>query len=62
MAKEQTLEELYRLRDQIKDDIWVKQIGNDFYYSSYEYREDQIELAEVKRKIKELEAKNGKQV
>lgn len=55
MAKT-TLEELYRLKEQIKEDIWRKEISNDFYYSSFEYRQDQIELADIERKIKD--AKN----
>lgn len=50
-----TLEELYRLKEQIKDDIWRKRIANDFYYTSIEYREDQIELADINQKIKDLE-------
>lgn len=50
-----TLEELYKLRKQIKDDIWQKEMSNDFYYSSYEYRQDTEELEEIERKIKDAE-------
>lgn len=57
MAKNLTLEELRKLKQHIKDEIWRKEIGNDFYYTSIEYREDLNELAEVERKIKELEGK-----
>jgi hypothetical protein len=57
MGKEYTLAELYRLKEQIEDDIWRKEIANDFYYTSYEYREDSIELAEIKQKIREMEGK-----
>lgn len=54
--KKLTLEELYRLKEQIKDDIWQKEIANDFYYSSFEYRQDQIELADIERKIKDAKS------
>lgn len=55
MAKT-TLEELYRLKEQIKDDIWRKEIANDFYYTSMEYREDTEELEEIERKIRDAES------
>jgi hypothetical protein len=50
--------ELEKLKKELQDAIdtqILRELGNDMYYSSWQYKEDEREIFELKQKIKELE-------
>lgn len=50
-----TIEEVKKDIEFMEDKIYERKIGNDMYYSSYQYTEDQEHLNSLKNELKHLQ-------
>lgn len=50
-----TIEQVKAEIEQLEDHIYTQKMGNDMYYSSYQYTEDHSRLAKLQDELKELQ-------